>query len=63
MTSPRLDRTSPPKALNRELQSRKRVTGERVQLFEGHEDQVMWLCFSADGQLLAREPRDGGDGW
>eukprot|EP00913_Durusdinium_trenchii_P014276 g13394.t1 len=33
-------------------------TGERVQLFEGHEDQVMWLCFSADGQLLATSSTD-----
>ncbi|CAL1164474.1 unnamed protein product [Cladocopium goreaui] len=35
-------------------------TGERVQLFEGHEDQVMWLCFSPDGQLLALGPSDSG---
>lgn len=33
-------------------------TGERVQLFEGHEDQVMWLCFSPDGQLLATASTD-----
>ncbi|CAE7366539.1 unnamed protein product [Symbiodinium natans] len=33
-------------------------SGERMQLFSGHDDQVMWLCFSTDGQLLATASTD-----
>ncbi|CAE7781758.1 unnamed protein product [Symbiodinium sp. CCMP2592] len=33
-------------------------SGENMQLFSGHDDQVMWLCFSTDGQLLATASTD-----